>query len=207
QVVLAEPLLALRGDRFIIRDETAQRTLGGGVVIHPWPRTHRRREPDLENKLKTLQNGEPAAVLDVFLDDSDDFAVPIAPLYQFLNLRAEEARELLQRMNAIRIMSLDGEQVYTTEHKWTALQRALLAALRDFHVTHPLVPGRDMEELRDKLPGRIPPKVFRAFVERLELEHVVVRDGSLLRLPEHTITLRDDEKRVVEQIKMLLRAN
>jgi hypothetical protein len=26
----------MRGDRFVLRDETAQRTIGGGVVLHPW---------------------------------------------------------------------------------------------------------------------------------------------------------------------------
>ena len=80
-------------------------------------------------------------------------------------------------------------------------------ALRDFHAAHPLAPGRDMEELRDKLPGGVPPKLFRAFVEQLELEKAVVRNGSLLRLPEHTITLGADEQRLVEQIKSLLAAH
>jgi selenocysteine-specific elongation factor len=63
-----------------------------------------------------------------------------------------------------------------------------------------------MEELRDKLTVRVPPKLFRAFVEQLELEKAVVRDGSLLRLPEHTITLGADEQRLVGQIMSLLAA-
>jgi selenocysteine-specific elongation factor len=206
QIVLSEPLLAQRGDRFIIRDETARRTLGGGVVIHPWPRAHGRREPGLEDKLKTLQRGELASVVELFLAESGDFAVPIALLCQFLNRRVEEVRELLQRMDATRIVSLEGEHVYTTKHKWTTLQEELVTALSDFHAAHPLAPGRDMEELRDKLTDRISPKLFRAFVDQLELEKAVVRNGSLLRLPEHTITLGADEQRLVEQIKSLLAA-
>jgi selenocysteine-specific elongation factor len=207
QVVLSEPLLALRGDRFIIRDETARRTLGGGVVVDPWPRTHRRREPGLRDRLKTLQRGTPADVVELFITASDDFAVPIAPLYQLLNLRLEETQDLLLRMTAIRTVSLEGDRIYTTARKWQALKEALLAALKDFHITHPLAPGRDMEELRDRLPHRIPPKLFRAFVEQLELEKAVIRDGSLLRLPEHTVTLADDEKRLAERIKSLLAVN
>jgi selenocysteine-specific elongation factor len=64
-----------------------------------------------------------------------------------------------------------------------------------------------MEELRDRLRRRIPARLFRAFVEQLELDKAVVRDGSLLRLPDYTITLRDDERRLVEQIKVLLGAS
>jgi len=206
QIVLAEPLLALRGDRFIIRDETARRTIGGGVVIHPWPRTHARREPGLVDKLKTLQRGDLASVAELFIAESSDFAVPIALLCQFLNRRVEEVRGLLQRMDATSIVSLEDEQVYTTKQKWTALQEALVTALRDFHAAHPLAPGRDMEELRDKLPGRIPPRLFRAFVDQLELEKAVVRHGSLLRLPEHTVRLGAGDQRLAEQIKSLLAA-
>jgi selenocysteine-specific elongation factor len=207
QIVLSEPVLALRGDRFIIRDETARRTLGGGRVIDPWPLMHRRREPGLLDRLKRLRSGAPADLVDHVLTTSEDFALPIAPLHQFLNVRLEDAQEMLQRMPAVRTVGLEGDRVYTSEQKWRALEEALLAALREFHAGHPLAPGKDMEELRDRLPVRISPKQFRAFVEQLELEKSVVRDGSLLRLPHHTVTLRDDEKRLAERIKILLAAS
>ena len=44
QVLLTEPLLVMRGDHFIVRDETAQRTLGGGEIVDPRAPRHRRRE-------------------------------------------------------------------------------------------------------------------------------------------------------------------
>jgi selenocysteine-specific elongation factor len=204
QIVLSEPLLTLRGDRFIIRDETARRTLGGGMVIDPWPLTHRRREPGLQDRLNLLRGGEPADLISLFLDTSDDFAVPIAPIHQFLNRRLEVAQDMLQRTPTVRAVGLEGDHVYTTERKWQALKEALLSALREFHAAHPLAPGRDMEELRDRLPVRITSKLFRAFVEQLQLEGSVMRDGSLLRLPHHSVTLRDDEKRLAERIKILL---
>jgi selenocysteine-specific elongation factor len=207
QLVLNEPVLALRGDHFIVRDETAQRTLGGGVVVHPWPRTHRRREAGLIDGLGLLQRGDPAEVAEAFLTESDEFALPAAPVAQFLNRRVEDTRKILEQVKAIRVVTLDGEPAYTTHRKWKALEDALLAALREFHAGHPLAPGRDMEELRDRLPGTLTPKLFRAFVEQLEVEATVVRDGSLLRLPQHTVTLRDDEARLVERIKAWLGAS
>ena len=47
QITLNEALLVMRGDHFVARDETAQRTLGGGTVIHPWANRHKRGEADL----------------------------------------------------------------------------------------------------------------------------------------------------------------
>ncbi len=46
QVTLSEPLLALRGDHFIVRDETARRTLAGGVIVNPWAKRHKRGETE-----------------------------------------------------------------------------------------------------------------------------------------------------------------
>ena len=206
QITLSKPLLALRGDRFIIRDETAQRTLGGGVVIHPWARKHKRTDPDLQEKLKALQ-GEFGGVVEAFLNESEDFALPIAPLHQFLNLRRDEVQGRVDRMETIRVFSFEGEKLYATEKKWQDLKEDVRQNLRDFHAAHPLAPGMDMEEVRDKLPGHIAPRLFRAFVEQLETESMVVRDANFLHLPEHKIHLRDEEHSLVERIKTLLGSN
>jgi selenocysteine-specific elongation factor len=202
QVVLTEPVVALRGDRFIIRDETAQRTLGGGAVLHPWPRTHRRREANLIAALTTMRDGDAEAVAGLFLEQSEEFALPTGPLHEFLNLRADETRALMDR-TAIAI-DLEGDRVYTTRAKWDALTAALQTSLAEFHAAHPLLPGRDMEELRDRLPFSVPSKLFRVVVDRLSTEKIVVRDGSLLRLPGHTATLGDEEKRLADRITSLL---
>jgi selenocysteine-specific elongation factor len=206
QIALVEPLLALRGDRFIVRDETAQRTLGGGVVVHPWARQHRRREPDLLAKLRVLHRGEFEPLVEAFLEESDDFAVPIGPLHQFLNLREERARERLAGLTAIRTLSFEGEQLYTTGGKWRRLREALVAALGAFHRAHPLAPGMEMEPLREGLPGVRTARVFRAFLDALEREGTVVRSGSLVRLPDHTVRLRADEEAAVGRIVGLLGA-
>ena len=206
QIVVSKPLLALRGDRFIIRDETARRTLGGGSVLDPRARPHKRQESGLEEHLKTLAEGSPASLVELFLEEQEDLALPVAPLAQLLNLRTEETRGVLQAMDTVRIVDLDGEHLYTTHHKWNTLRDTALAALKDFHRTHPLAPGRDMEELRNKLPGRIPLRLFRAFVEQLEGDRRVVREANLLRLFDYQVILREDERDLVDRITALLAA-
>ena len=204
QIVLSDPILALRGDRFVIRDETAQRTLAGGVVLHPWPQPHRRREPDLDRRLNVLLEGEPVALAELFLDEQEEFASLMATLQQFLNQRTEEAMALLRGSAAIRIMTLDGEHYFTTTRKWSALREMLVSSLRAAHAADPLAPGSEMEEMRERLPGRIPPKLFRAWIEHLETEHVIARDGSCLRLPDHRVSLHDEARQVAERIIRLL---
>jgi len=44
-------------------------------------------------------------------------------------------------------------------------------------------------------------------VDRLEAEKIIVRESNRLRLPGHTITLRDDEQQMADRISALLRAS
>ena len=207
QITLAEPLLALRGDRFIVRDETARRTLGGGVVVHPWPRKHKRGEADLESRLEALTGGDVPRLIERFMEESDDFAVSIAPVYQFLNLKEEEARGWIGRTPDIFSISAEGEKLYTTKNNWQALRQKAVRALEEYHAAHALAPGMDMEELREKLPYAIPARLFRAVVEILEGEKSVKRDGNVLSLPGHKVELRADEKTLTEKIRRLLADN
>ncbi len=62
QVMLNEPLLVLRGDHFIVRDETARRTLAGGRVINPWAKRHKRGDRELSNRLEALHRGDIATL-------------------------------------------------------------------------------------------------------------------------------------------------
>jgi selenocysteine-specific elongation factor len=207
QIVMSSPVAALRGDHFIVRDETAQRTLGGGVVLHPSPRVHHQSEPDLEDTLQILHTGNPTAVADLFLNDHDEFTVPVSSLCEFLNLRAESTVELLRGVATIKEVRVDGDDLFTTERKWNRLRAGLTSALHRFHAAHPLEQGQDMEELRPKLLPTAAAKVFRILVEILEAQGAVAREGNLLRLPAHRVSLVDADRRTAEQITRLIAMN
>jgi selenocysteine-specific elongation factor len=206
QISLSEPVLALRGDRFIVRDETAQRTLGGGAVLHPWPTRHKREEPDLEQRIHGLLNDEPGSLALTFLEGSPDFAVSMTALYQFLNVDEPEARRQVEAAPGVRTLALEGETLYTTDEKWRHLRTTLAAALRGFHTVHPLLPGMEMEALRSQLADQLAPRLFRACIEQLVAAGVVSREGNLLRLPEHRVQLQDEEQDVVQRVRKLLSA-
>src|SRR6266567_9622402 len=77
QITIAESLPALRNDHFIVRDETAQKTLAGGFVINPWAKRHKRGERELPSRLEALHRGDLTRLTETFLDESESFALPI----------------------------------------------------------------------------------------------------------------------------------
>jgi selenocysteine-specific elongation factor len=204
QITLAEPLLVLRGDHFVARDETAQRTLGGGTVIHPWSKRHKRGDANLPGRLKALHAGEFAELMESFLNESPAFALPIDAIYQFLNLREEEARQKVDAQKSLRPINAEGEKVYTTDAKWNRLKDQLLKTLKEFHAGRPLVPGMDMEELRGKLVYELSPKIFRVVIELLINEKLIAKEENLLRLASHKVQLGGQETVLMDKIKKLL---
>ncbi len=63
QLRLATPVVALRGDRFILRRPSPSDTVAGGVIVEPHPRRHRRFQPGLVAQLETLAKGSPSDLL------------------------------------------------------------------------------------------------------------------------------------------------
>ena len=68
ELVLREPVLALRGDRFVLRDETARWTIGGGVVVHTFAERHRSGDGALVARLERLRTGSAAEAATTFVE-------------------------------------------------------------------------------------------------------------------------------------------
>jgi selenocysteine-specific elongation factor len=204
QITLSEPVMALRNDHFIVRDETARKTLAGGIVVHPWAKKHRRREPQLKTRLESLHHGDMTQLTESFLDESDDFALPMESIQQFLNSQEEVVRAKLDRIKSLRAFSAEGERVYTIDGKWQRLKNAILAILNEFHKIHPLAPGMDMEELRGKLPYALSAKIFRAVLDTLLSDKTIAREENLLRTAEHRVQLGSQEKSLMDKIRKIL---
>src|SRR5215470_7292720 len=95
QIVLEEPVVALRGDRFILRNQTAQGTLGGGEVILPFANRHRRAETSVSERLTALRTADLLQACRAYLEVQSEFAAPREEIYQGVNAREEEVTALL----------------------------------------------------------------------------------------------------------------
>jgi len=200
QIVLAEPIHALRGDRFIIRDETARRTLGGGVVLHPLaPKRKRGDGPELE----VLDRADESAVARALIAGSGEFAVSLATLVQLMNRREEGLRARLQSASEIHAFAAGDDIEYALEDACRQVKTTLVDRLRAWHAAHPLLSGMSLEEARVD----VPPKLFRMLVDELAVAGAIVREGSVIRLPAHRIEVPEEDRALVAKIKARLDDN
>jgi selenocysteine-specific elongation factor len=204
QIVVDTPLQAMRGDRFILRDATAQRTIGGGTVILPGAGKHKRTDPTLLDRLETLDRGDDARLLEALLEERGAFALALAPLAELLNRRDDDVRRRFDRMDGVHVFDVDGSPSYAAERSCRRAKEALLKTLTTWHHAHPLAAGVDVEEARTTLPGAIPARIYRMLVQELSNARLVVREGSLLRLPDHEVAVPVVDRPLVERIVIAL---
>jgi selenocysteine-specific elongation factor len=204
QLVLHSPVVALAGDRFVIRDETNQRTLGGGVVLNPLGRRVRKPLGLYLKHLGALDSTASPAAIEALLNLQESFAATPMRIAQLLNAPLKEVETALRDPRFVKL-SLGDEEGFSTGSKWEELKRFALAALIAHHQAEPLSPGLEMEALRARLPYEVGPRAFRALVDKLGRESELVREESTLRVKSHRVQLGGDAGKLGMRIEQALK--
>jgi len=204
QLVLDEPVVALSGDRFVVRDQTNVRTLGGGVVLNPLGRRNRKPLDEYRKNLDALGAVAGPASIEALLNLQEALALTPSRIAQLLNLPIADVDAALKDPRFVKL-SMGDEEGYTTANKWAELKAFALAALTKHHAAEPLSPGLDMEALRSRLPYDIGARNYRALADRLARETDIVREESTLRLKNHRVKLGESDGKLVARIEEELR--
>jgi selenocysteine-specific elongation factor len=191
QLVLGEKVGSLAGDRAILRDPSATRTLAGATVVDPFgpPRNRRtaRRLAELAALLEERGEGG-AGALGRLLALEPGF-VDLARFGQAHNLRPAEVDKQLVEAQGVK------QQTYGFLAKvFEETRRDFVATLGAHHASTPDAPGLQPERLRLALKRRWPAPVFKVLLDIEIADKKIVVDGPFLRLPGHSLTLgaKDD---------------
>jgi selenocysteine-specific elongation factor len=203
QFVTEAPVVALSGDRFVIRDETNSRTLGGGIVLNPLGRRVRKPLDAYRANLRTLKDSSGADALEALINLQESFALGTVRISTLMNIPMAEADAALRDPRFIKLSAGD-EEAFTTRTRWDALKRFALDALATHHKTEPLSPGLEMEAMRTRLPFEIGARAFRPLVDRLGHESEIVREESVLRLKSHRVQLGGDAETLGARVEAAL---
>ncbi|MGQ0580936.1 MAG: selenocysteine-specific translation elongation factor [Reyranella sp.] len=193
QLVLEEKVGALAGDRIILRDPSATRTLAGATVIDPFGPPRNRRAERRRAELAALGDAD-AEVLPKLLRLESGF-VELARFGQSRNLRPAEVEKLLAAAGG---EMLEGYGFLS--QTLAAARTDIVETLKAFHQAKADAPGLQPERLRVTLKKRWPAPVFRALLDREVKAKAVMVDGPFLRLPGHSLTLSPRDEALWKKI-------
>ncbi len=202
QVVLDRPIAAAAGDRFVLRDTSGQRTIGGGRFLDLRAPTRKRRTPERLAQLDAHAIEDPGRALVALFACASGY-VDLTAFARDRALSADEVERLAEQLGLIRI-TVQHTFVALSTGRWMQLKRSVLDRLTAFHADNPDLPGVGLERLRLQIEPRLPAPAFAAALQGLARVKQISLDGAWVRLPGHEVRLTAAEEALWRHIRPLI---
>ncbi len=206
ELALATPLHLCHGDRMVLRDASAQLTIGGGTVRDVFAPARSKRSVQRLALLHAQREGDPAQALQQTLD-LEICGINLSQFAANRNLSTATLQALLAALSVIRFTSTDGVYACTSAH-WLEMQQGVVSALEKFHLREPDNAGVERERLRRVALPTVTSAVFGMLIQSMiDNQQLCTIDRMFLALPEHRIALSESEQRVWQAIAAVLEAH
>lgn len=209
QFVLDEALAAAVPDRFIVRDVSAQRTIGGGRLIDLRPPARKRRTAERQLQRRALAINDPAEALAALLD-APPYAVNLSSFVRDRALSQAEMEDLIADLNLIALPAGDEITVLSTE-RWKSFAHCVLELLAAFHGENPDSQGMGREQLRLAAKPRLAFEPFLSALQSMARSGArsgsIALDGAFVRLSSHRVQLSAADEDFWHGIAALLSGN
>jgi len=181
QFRLQEPVIAMSGDRYIIRRFSPLETLGGGEVLDPSPA--RRKRKDGIQDLYLLHAGKLEEKLALKIEKAGPTGISAHTIHGWINADFSAIQNAINRLLQSGLINKH-EEILIHKHGFDLLNNKVRNLLKAFHKEHPLKPGMPKEEVRALLNSD--PRLFNFLLASLR---DVIVDKDLLRLKEFIVAL------------------
>ncbi|MBI4672434.1 MAG: selenocysteine-specific translation elongation factor [Chloroflexi bacterium] len=173
QLLLHAPLVAAKGDRFILRYASPSITVGGGEIVAPHPRArHKRKRPEVIQQLERAAQGTPAELVRQFIEQHP--ALELREMVHGIALDEATTRRAVAELTKNGDVLALGEErsaLYVAQGTWERWREKMMRELAAYHKQFPLRAGMPRQELKSKL--NFTPRVFDALLEQSALEQRV----------------------------------
>ncbi len=201
QIIADRPLAALNGDRFILRDQSAVRTIGGGTVIDPFVTAARRNAQTRAAQLAALEIADPDKALAALLACSPA-GVDLMQFERTFNLTPDRAAKLAATPG-IAIVGKE-QRVALPRAIVDSIKQAAIDALTRLHRDSPQATGFEISMLRKQLASALAAATFTALLRELGDAKKLEVAGSTVRLPKHVATDNPADEKMWQALKPIL---
>jgi len=202
EIRLAEPVVAIRGDSYIIRRPSPASTLGGGVILDPiW---RHRRASDMDHALSLL-DGERGDAIQLWIEEAREQGVNTGTIARRLGMLPEaaerELRKLVSEQRALRMPAGRGH-----DERWIApaivqaMAERAARMLSEYFRRERLAEGIPKAEATDRF---LPPgarSLSEGYLDWLQAQGVLTVRGDLIDLPGRSAQLDREESKLSNRI-------
>ena len=204
QLRLKHPVALVKGDYFVIRSSAT--TMGGGNIVEPYARRHRRRHMPTLERLMILEQGSDVDVVASAVEEIEP--CDLSSLARRANLSLEETQRLTQdlvtqgRLVPLAEGKLRLASFLYTARGWNTLVERARKTLEAYHRQYPLRKGIPKEELRSRLG--LSAQLFPLALQRWTKDSTATEEGPYIRLPYHQLRLTEAQRKSIEEYVAIL---
>jgi selenocysteine-specific elongation factor len=204
QFRLDEPMPLLYGHRFILRDETAQSTLGGGVVLDPYAARRAARSQERIDRLNRLGALDPDENLSVWLQarGADGWLLP--ELAEQLVEAPRRLEERIARRGDVWREEVEGGVWIGLHRAVEALGPQLVAAMGVYLRDHPRATALAPATLHATVCPRLDLRIFRSLLARLASAGELEMTSDGVRPVGHRQTFSAEDAALADRVEKLL---
>lgn len=184
QLRLESPQLLVSGDPYLIRSTSPAVTIGGGIVLDPFPPARRRRSEEALKLLYALDETEHQKTCELIVNQSLLSGVTIDEVLLRSGIprrQAEAALQTLLTAGSI-VQMLREPRTFLARTAVEQLKQILLDELIAFMAANQIRDGISREELKTRMPKRSDQRFFAPLLAELEKEGKLQSDRDLVRL-------------------------
>jgi selenocysteine-specific elongation factor len=202
QIRLESKVSCVKDDRFVVRSYSPVRTIGGGKILNPMPRKHKRFDPVILSGLQNCVDGELSDIIEFHVSQSGFEGIPADDLKLMTNIPDKQLNTAIQSLLAKKtIIQTDKEsRLLVAKSTFDSLCDLVRTNLEKYHHDNPLKEGMSKGELKSKLPPVITLRFFNMLLAHLHSEKIIIPDGDIVRLEGHKIALKVDQAEIKNKI-------
>ncbi|MGE8114849.1 selenocysteine-specific translation elongation factor [Pseudomonas sp. NPDC086566] len=202
QLLLNAPLQAVHGDRLVLRDQRAQRTLGGGKVLDPFAPSRQRRSEERLRQLQVLRDADGLEdALPALLASALGGLDP-----QRLERQFNRQRDTWRLPDDVLVVATRQGPLLFARSQWQALRQQVLEQLARFHEQEPDQLGPDRDRLRRFAALPLERPAFVSLLDELLNDEMIASSGPWLHLPDHKVQLSAADSALWERLQPKLLA-
>ena len=205
QLRLESPVVALPGDRFILRTYSPQQTIAGGEIVDAHAQKRRGRErASARRSLAALEGADAASRLAYFVETAGERGLRRADAAARTGWRDEVLDAALAEAVG-RGALVEEEGALVGVEVFERLLRAAIEEVEAHHAREPLSKGLARETLRERVFARAAPEIFRAVLRRAEAVGALVAERDLVRSSKHSLELSPADKETRDRLERVYR--
>jgi selenocysteine-specific elongation factor len=202
QLVLSAPIAAAVGDRFVLRDTSARRTIGGGTFLDLRAPARKRRTAERRALLDAHAIADPARALAALLACPPGY-VDIDAFTRDRTLTSTEMDAIAASLEAVMFASV-GTTLALSRATASDIKGRIVTALATLHHDRPDASGADVAQLRRATVPQLAPYAFLAMLQMFAKAGDIALDGAAVRLPSHAARLKPQDQKTFARIAPLL---